>query len=196
MREADKQKTQLLAQLEKQNKEDGLTGLFNRRYLDQRLAEEFRRAQRHRRSLAVALADLDYFKRINDRLSHAVGDEVLRNVARIFRANVRETDVVARYGGEEFALMFLEMDMAGAARRDKIRQAVEDYDWRRIHPELAVTISIGVSDDASVSRMSACWPGRYQTLPGQIQQEESSVLLNRRSPNGFLSPCVGDNVTR
>lgn len=106
LREADKQKTQLLAQLEKQNKEDGLTGLFNRRYLDRRLAEEFRRAQRHHRSLAVALADLDYFKRINDRLSHAVGDEVLRTVARIFRLNVRETDVVARYGGEEFALMF------------------------------------------------------------------------------------------
>jgi diguanylate cyclase (GGDEF)-like protein len=151
LREADKQKTQLLAQLEKQNKEDGLTGLFNRRYLDQRLAEEFRRAQRHHHPLSVALADLDFFKQINDRLSHAVGDEVLRSVARIFRANVRETDVVARYGGEEFALVFLEMDIVGAARAcDKIRQAVQDYDWQRIHPDLAVTISIGVSDDASV----------------------------------------------
>lgn len=148
---ADQVKTELLSQLEKQNQEDGLTGLFNRRYLDARLAEEFRRAQRHRHPLSVALADIDFFKRINDRLSHAVGDDTLRTLAQILRANCRETDVVARYGGEEFAIILLEMDAAGATRVcEKIRKAVESYHWASIHPGLAVTISIGVTDDMEV----------------------------------------------
>ena len=148
---ADEVKTELLEQLEKQNQEDGLTGLFNRRYLDGRLAEEFRRAIRHHRLLSVALADIDSFKRINDRLSHAVGDETLKAVAKLLRGNCRDTDVVARYGGEEFAIVLLEMDRAGAARVcEKIRHAVESYNWRAIHPDLKVTISIGVTDDVNV----------------------------------------------
>lgn len=148
---ADQVKTELLAQLEKQNQEDALTGLNNRRYLDERLTEEFRRARRHRRPLSVALADIDFFKRINDKFSHAIGDETLKTIARILRHNCRETDVVARYGGEEFALILLELDAVGAARVcEKIRRAVESYNWKTIHPDLSVTISIGVSDDTNI----------------------------------------------
>ena len=148
---ADQVKTELLAQLEKQNQEDGLTGLYNRRYLDERLAAEFRRHRRHRRPLSVALADIDFFKRINDKLSHAIGDETLKALANVLRQNCRETDVVARYGGEEFAIILLELEAVGAARVcEKIRKAVEEHNWKSIHPELSVTISIGVSDDANI----------------------------------------------
>jgi len=148
---ADEVKNELLAQLEKQNQEDGLTGLCNRRYLDERLADEFRRASRHNRKICVALADIDFFKRVNDLFSHAVGDETLKAVASILRDNCRETDVVGRYGGEEFVILFLEMEPEGASRVcEKIRSAVERYNWDQIHPNLKVTISIGVGGDLNV----------------------------------------------
>jgi diguanylate cyclase (GGDEF)-like protein len=145
---ADQVKNELLAQLEKQNQEDGLTKLFNRRYFDDRLSEEYRRASRHPRRISVALADIDLFKRINDRFSHAVGDETLKAIACILRGSCRDTDVVARYGGEEFVILLLETDVTSAyGVCEKVRMAVETYDWTTIHPDLKVTISIGVSDD-------------------------------------------------
>ena len=151
LREVDAQKTRLLAQLERQTFEDALTGLANRRYLDQRFAEEFERARRHRRPLAVAIADLDHFKRVNDTYSHAVGDDVLRAIAHVFRDQVRHTDLVARFGGEEFVLVLTETDL-DAARLvcEKLRAAVEAYQWSALRPGLTVTISIGVSADTDV----------------------------------------------
>jgi diguanylate cyclase (GGDEF)-like protein len=152
LKEVDAQKTRLLAQLERQTFEDALTGLANRRFLDQRLAEEFERARRHRRPLAVAIADLDHFKRVNDTYSHAVGDDVLRAIAHILRDQVRHTDLVARFGGEEFVLVLTETDL-DAARLvcEKLRAAVEAYQWSALRPGLAVTISIGVSADTDVA---------------------------------------------
>ncbi|WP_025745745.1 diguanylate cyclase [Kallotenue papyrolyticum] len=151
LEETLQQKEVLLKRLEQLSQEDALTGLYNRRYLDQRLAEEFARAQRYRHPLSVALADIDNFKQINDRLSHAVGDQTLRQVAQLLRQTLRATDVIARYGGEEFAMVFLETDLEDARRIcEKVRAAVEGYAWHTIHPELRVTLSIGVSDDLSL----------------------------------------------
>ena len=76
---------------------------------------------------------------------------LFRSLANVLRQNCRETDVVARYGGEEFAIILLELEAVGAARVcEKIRKAVEEHNWKSIHPELSVTISIGVSDDANI----------------------------------------------
>jgi len=144
---ADREKTRLLERLAEQSRTDGLTGLANRRWLDERLADEIQRARRTHQPLAVAMCDLDFFKRINDRLGHPIGDEVLRRVAAVLRERCRGTDLVARYGGEEFCIAFLESDAATAARTcETLRAAVERQDWRALHPELAVTISIGISD--------------------------------------------------
>jgi diguanylate cyclase (GGDEF)-like protein len=144
---ADREKTRLLERLAEQSRTDGLTGLANRRWLDERLADEIQRARRTQQPLAVAMCDLDFFKRINDRLGHPVGDEVLRRVAAVLRERCRSTDLVARYGGEEFCIAFLESDAATAARTcESLRAAVERQDWRALHPELVVTISIGISD--------------------------------------------------
>jgi len=148
---ADEEKTRLLERLEAQTRTDALTGLANRRELDERLADEFARAQRHGKPLSVAMCDLDHFKRINDRLGHATGDEVLRRVGRVLRERCRSTDLVARYGGEEFCIAFLESDAALAARAcDELRMAIAAQDWHAVHPELQVTLSIGVSDDLSL----------------------------------------------
>ena len=142
--------TNLLAQLERQAKEDALTGLSNRRHADLRLREEFARARRFNHALSVALCDIDDFKKINDTFSHHLGDEVLRVVARLFQDHVRKVDTVARYGGEEFLLLFPETSGAGAFTVCReLCQKVAAYPWGTLALGLSVTLSIGVSDDSS-----------------------------------------------
>jgi two-component system cell cycle response regulator len=100
--------------LEKLSITDGLTQLNNQRYFQERLKDEFRRAQRYDDPLALILMDLDHFKQINDVHGHPAGDQVLKDVAACLRKNVRETDMVARYGGEEFAAILPKTHLSGA----------------------------------------------------------------------------------
>ncbi|HTS21349.1 MAG TPA: diguanylate cyclase [Casimicrobiaceae bacterium] len=136
--------------------EDPLTGLANRRHLDAILERVFNQAIDENRSLCFAVADIDHFKSINDRHSHAVGDEVLRGVARILRSACRPSDVAGRYGGEEFVLVLLDMpsDVAfGVCER--LRAAVASHAWETLRPGLAVTISIGVANRADFTSSAA-----------------------------------------
>ena len=127
--------------------EDALTGLANRRFLDANLERLFIQARAGRRAFCVALADIDRFKSINDRHSHAVGDEVLRIVGSILRAACRPADLAARYGGEEFVLALLDTSADGArAVCERLRAAVAGYPWRELDPDLVVTISIGLAE--------------------------------------------------
>ncbi len=149
--ESNLQKTMLLDRLERQTFEDALTGLANRRRLDQRLADEFALAHRHGRPFAVAIADLDDFKKVNDRFSHAVGDAALRSLAKLISAQVRHTDLVARFGGEEFVLVLVQTDANAALNVcEKLRSVVERHAWDAIHPGLAITLSIGVCADTTL----------------------------------------------
>lgn len=144
-------------EFERQATHDNLTGLVNRRYADDYLQREIEIAQRHGREFTIALADIDHFKEINDRHSHAVGDEVLRRVAGILVDRCRKTDVVARYGGEEFLLCFPD---AGAAFAEQIcnqvRLAVQNANWADVESptgkELSVTISIGIAESLHDAR--------------------------------------------
>ncbi|HVC37929.1 MAG TPA: diguanylate cyclase [Gammaproteobacteria bacterium] len=139
----------LLIKLQRQTHEDVLTGLYNRRYLYDRLGHEVSRAERYKRDLALVMADIDYFKVVNDQFSHMVGDEVLRTVANILRAQCRSIDIIARYGGEEFLLCFPETSLTNAAGVcEKIRQQIEAYQWEKIQSGLAITISFGVATAA------------------------------------------------
>jgi len=127
--------------------QDGLTGLLNRRALDERLAQEVERARRHGHPLTVALGDIDHFKRINDTFGHQVGDEVLKAVARLCQATARGGDSVGRYGGEEIALLLPETTATeGVAVCERLRRAIAGHDWASLAPGLRVTISIGLSD--------------------------------------------------
>ncbi|MEW9900232.1 GGDEF domain-containing protein [Chitinivorax sp. PXF-14] len=144
--EADRVKSALVLQLEQQSMTDPLTGIHNRRYLDRQLAQEFERARRYRHPLTVAVCDIDHFKHINDRFSHAVGDETIKAVAQLLRSHVRQSDIVARFGGEEFVLVFIELGLEDAAAAcEKVRQTVQAHPWHHIHPDLSVTVSIGVA---------------------------------------------------
>lgn len=137
------QQTQSLLELARR---DPLTGLYNRRSLGERLNDEFERARRYDSKLAVAMVDLDLFKDINDRHSHAIGDAVLQRVAELLSASIRKTDVAARYGGEEFVLVFPETGHDQAIRAcEKLRRAIDEAPWAALAPKLQVTLSLGVA---------------------------------------------------
>jgi diguanylate cyclase (GGDEF)-like protein len=144
-------------ELELQATSDNLTGLFNRRYADAYLERQLERCKRERHALTVALADIDFFKRVNDQYSHSTGDAVLRRVAAELRERCRNGDVLARYGGEEFLLCFPDTD-AREARLicELLRVSVESCNWAQLGLAADVTISFGIAEyraDASVERL-------------------------------------------
>ncbi|HET8731509.1 MAG TPA: 7TM diverse intracellular signaling domain-containing protein [Moraxellaceae bacterium] len=126
---------------------DQLTGLKNRRFLDDLLHEEFQRCFRYGRPIALLLLDIDHFKRFNDTYGHVVGDECLRAVAGALRYAVRtQVDQVARYGGEEFCVVLPETDAEGArVVAERIREAVEALEFRVGDRHVPVTVSVGVA---------------------------------------------------
>ncbi|MEU4690101.1 tetratricopeptide repeat-containing diguanylate cyclase [Actinoplanes sp. NPDC023714] len=128
-------------ELLQQSLEDPLTGLANRRFLDHMLVAG-------QPGLAVAMIDVDHFKSVNDRFSHQAGDEVLRRLGDLLRTACRPGDTAARYGGEEFAVL-----IGGDAGEfaDRIRARVEAYPWAEVHPELAITVSIGVAESTEAA---------------------------------------------
>ncbi|HUG72757.1 MAG TPA: GGDEF domain-containing protein [Steroidobacteraceae bacterium] len=133
-------------ELEVQATHDNLTGLFNRRYADQWLTRQLDTDARLSQPLTVALADIDDFKQINDRHSHATGDAVLRRVAAILRERCRQSDMLARYGGEEFLFCFPRTEMReGLALCETLRAAVEDADWSALGLGGSVTLSFGLA---------------------------------------------------
>lgn len=155
--------TEILKQL---SREDGLTGVANRRWVDAQLAQEFERARRFGHQLTVAMIDLDHFKSVNDRFSHQVGDEVLRIVARLLRDNCRSVDLLGRYGGEEFLMVLVETS-AKKARPicERIRECVADYPWHEIHPALTgLTLSMGLYSDRKAQTVQELIAGADEQL--------------------------------
>jgi diguanylate cyclase (GGDEF)-like protein len=123
---------------------DGLTGIFNRRFFELRIADEIERARRFGTALAVVMADIDQFKRLNDEFGHLLGDEVLRQVSSLFHQNLRKIDVVCRYGGEEFALLLTQTNgQQGVTVADKLRKLVEGWQFPGV--PRTVTISAGIA---------------------------------------------------
>ncbi len=128
---------------------DHLTGVYNRRYFDQKLAEEISRAQRYSRDLSLVLIDVDHFKEINDRMSYKQGDLVLVETARVFRTHTREVDMVCRYGGDEFAVLMPETTYENAlSKAENLRQVVRSVDFTNAADParpLRLTLSVGVT---------------------------------------------------
>ena len=124
---------------------DELTGSYNRRCIMQQLGAEIERSRQTAAPCAIALIDLDWFKRINDAHGHPVGDEVLRTFAITIFANIRPADFFGRYGGEEFLLLLPDTAGDAASRMmDRLRGIVADLDWSGFSPGMRVTISAGV----------------------------------------------------
>jgi len=127
---------------------DGLTGVHNRRFFDERLAAEWGQAVRRRTALSVVLLDVDFFKRYNDRYGHLAGDDCLRRVAAALKAGLkRPGDLIARYGGEEFVCLLPDTDLAGATRlAEQLGQQVVAQQIEHADSSAApvITVSLGV----------------------------------------------------
>jgi diguanylate cyclase (GGDEF)-like protein len=125
---------------------DGLTGVFNRRYFEDRLAAELAHAIRHNRHLALLMMDLDHFKAVNDAHGHPVGDTVLKEFAALLNKTTRGEDAVVRYGGEEFAVICRNTDLMKASiLGERIRHEVSAAVFAADGPRLRITVSVGIA---------------------------------------------------
>ncbi len=126
---------------------DVLTGISNRLSYDEQIIKEIARSKRYKKPLSLAVIDIDYFKKINDRFGHKAGDKVLKAVATVCKENIRDSDFLARYGGEEFVLLLPETDVeeAGIAV-ENLRRVVESCNFYHQNQTVLVTVSIGFTE--------------------------------------------------
>jgi diguanylate cyclase (GGDEF)-like protein len=132
---------------------DGLTGIFNRRFFELRIMEEIERARRYKTGMAVIMADIDQFKRLNDEFGHVLGDEVLRQVSSVFHQQLRKVDVVCRYGGEEFAILLTQANAQHAlAVAEKLRRVVEVWQFPGVPRTVTISAGAAAFPDHGITR--------------------------------------------
>jgi diguanylate cyclase (GGDEF)-like protein len=149
-----KDKSQLETQLINLNRSldlatriDAMTGLANRRSIMEKIDQEFSRSHRHNRSTSIIMADIDNFKQINDTYSFNTGDDVLVEVARVFRGCLRSEDICARWGGEEFLVLLPETPLDGALSvANKIRESIAMTVFSANRCGISLTVSLGVCE--------------------------------------------------
>ncbi len=126
---------------------DSLTGLFNHSAVKELLMREIERARRHATPLALAMIDIDHFKKVNDTYGHPVGDQVIRALSRLLQQRLRRTDIVGRYGGEEFAVILPSTPAAAAANvLDQIRESFANIRHRGEQSDFTVSFSAGIAE--------------------------------------------------
>jgi len=169
-----------LKQVRELSERDELTGLHNRRNILTLLADERARFARGGAAFAVAILDIDHFKRVNDQFGHAKGDAVLRAFAKATAGELRDTDQLARYGGEEFLLLLPLTGKEALAQHaaERLRRAVAEHPWSELAPDLTVTCSIGVT----VSRAG-------EDVAGML--ERADAALYRAKAGGRNAVCIG-----
>jgi two-component system, cell cycle response regulator len=137
----------LVGLLSKKAMIDGLTGLWNRTYLDALLSREYSAARRSGQPLSCVMTDVDRFKTLNDTCGHGFGDDVLRGIAGIFNAHCRAEDVVCRYGGEEFTILLPNTLVQSAANlAERLRQEIESHTFLHHGEPVKITCSFGVAE--------------------------------------------------
>ncbi len=168
LRRSREEKRTLRKELEREAVTDPLTGLYNRRFLMERLRSEVEALERYGGVCSVVMLDLDYFKQYNDSHGHVAGDAVLEKLAWVCRDEAREADVVARYGGEEFTLVLPDTSWReGVEAAERLRRAVEEavFEGADVLPRGCLTVSLGV----------AGYPEHAGTADGLIQMADRAL---------------------
>ena len=152
------QRIRLYEEIERLAITDSLSGVYTRRYFQERLEEEISRVKLRKTEVSLLMIDVDHFKSINDTYGHLTGDQVLREAGKLIRDNIREIDIAGRYGGEEFAVVLPESGTPGAIQAaERIRYAVEKATIHAYDANLKITISIGLAtyptDCTSISEL-------------------------------------------
>ncbi len=164
---------------------DGLLGVFNRRYFNEKLPAEVRRANRYQRRLSLVIADLDHFKQVNDRYGHPIGDEVLKRFAQLAQSQLRLcSDWIARIGGEEFVIVLPEADLAGASNTaEKLRRACSAQPFVTTSAKISITASFGVAELPSED--------------GKSPETQAQDIIRRADTALYQSKTAGRNrITR
>jgi two-component system, cell cycle response regulator len=170
-------------QLKELSIRDPLTQLYNRRYFDEQTTMLFRQSLRNDSSFCVIVGDLDHFKAINDSFSHSIGDEVLRRVAKLLQENLRQYDIVARYGGEEFVIAFADCTLRHAAVRcEALRSGIELHAWHEVHPDLRVSMSMGLNDNTASDSVEKMLGGADRCLYEAKNSGRNRVVYAERQP--------------
>ena len=166
---------------------DGLTGIYNRRYFEQRITEELERHNRYSGTLALIMLDIDQFKRLNDEFGHLLGDEVLRQISTLFTQHLRKVDIVCRYGGEEFAILVPETGGASAlAVAEKLRHMVENWDFPGVPRSVAVSAGVATFPNDGRTR-DELMKAADDALYAAKQQGRNRVVSASAKPIGAIS---------
>ncbi len=180
----------VIDKLESMAVKDGLTGLFNQTFIKDRVKEEVSRTRRYHDVLSLLMIDIDFFKRLNDKYGHTVGDRVLKDFAEIIRKNVRISDIPGRYGGEEFLVVLPQTPSYDAAQvADRIREQVTVYRFKTgssKEPSGRFTICIGVStfpaDGRSANELIVF--ADMALLEAKRSGKNKIVIYNKNNPAG------------
>jgi diguanylate cyclase (GGDEF)-like protein len=158
---------------------DGLTGVNNRRFLEQRIVEELDRCRRNADPISCLFLDIDYFKVVNDKQGHQAGDRVLCAVASAIKTQLRSNDVLARYGGEEFIALLSNIDEVMALEiAERIRKTIQSLHIELDEESISVTISIGSS---TYLPDSAAFPVETDISAQLIKLADSALYIAKRN---------------
>lgn len=204
-KELEAEAKRLLIEMERLAIIDPLTGVFNRRYFNNRVMEELERANRYEHPLALMLMDIDHFKQINDTYGHPVGDKVLQSIAELCRKNLRGTDIIGRYGGDEFVFLLPEtqirnptvpteklhattMPTDASAVAERLRQEIARTGIETDQGTIQITVSLGI---AGLSEL-----GREREMSPQSREQQLAQLIAHADTALYSAKEAGRNCVK